>query len=137
MRVKKTSKFTISMPEADFKKLESRRRKAGKTRSAFVLDALRAWKPSSPETRSAISKEYLIKEDAGRYGAGSIGPEIPAPKPLTGTVEARKAAIAAAGRFKSETGDLSERHDEIIADEYADTARKGSTDDPAKSRRKS
>ena len=135
--MKKTSKFTISMPEAEFKKLELRRRKAGKTRSAFVLDALRAWRPIGAEPRGKTAREYLIKEDAGRYGAGSTGPEISALKLLTGTAEARRAAIAAAGRFKSETGDLSERHDEIIADEYADTARKGSTDDPAKSRRKS
>ncbi len=133
--MKKTAKFTISMPETEFKKLESRRRKAGKTRSAFVLDAIRAWGLGGEEPQGSLSQKRLAKEDAGRYGAGGLGPEIPAPKPLTGTSETRRAAIAAAGRFKSMTGDLSKKHDEILADEYADSAPERSTDDLAKSRR--
>jgi hypothetical protein len=133
--MKKTAKFTVSMPEAEFKKIESRRRKAGQTRSAFVLDASRAWRPGGEEPEDSLPQKHLVKEDTGRYGAGGLGPEIPAPKPLTGIPEARRAAIAAAGRFTSETGDLSKKHDEVLADEYAETARKRSTGDPAKSRR--
>jgi hypothetical protein len=133
--MQKTAKFAVSMPEAEFKKLESRRRKAGKTRSAFVLEAVRAWRPGGEGTQGATAPATFIKEDPGRYGEGSIRPEIPAPKPLTGTAESRKRAMAAAGRFRSETGDLSTSHDEILADNYADTSRERSNDDSPKSRR--
>lgn len=123
--MKKTAKFAVSMPEPEFRDVESLRRKSGKTRSQFVRDAIRAWKSSpvpsgSGQARSSRQDKASpsVQEEACRYGAQPC-------LDLTDETERRRRAIAAAGRFKSDVGDLSVKHDEHLEDAYLETVKKG------------
>ena len=58
--MKKTIKFTVSMPEEVFKELESMRRKTGRTRSQFIRDSIRAWK-------AEFVQPSRVKEEAEEY----------------------------------------------------------------------
>ena len=110
-----TIKFTISVPTEEFKELEALRRKAGKTRSQFVRDAVRAWEITEGEGVAGVLKAAAgVKEDATRYGApASALPEF------TDIAELRRRAIAAAGRFRSGVTDLSTAHDRYLEDGFA------------------
>jgi Arc/MetJ-type ribon-helix-helix transcriptional regulator len=114
--MRKTAKFAISMPESEFRGIESLRRKAGKTRSQFVREAIRAWKAGSgrrgPEQQGSTGNgraSLSVREEANRYGSQ------PSPD-LVGQAERKRRAIAVAGRFASEAGDLSVGHDRYLGD---------------------
>lgn len=98
------------MSEEEFKALESLRQRTGRTRSQFIRDAVRTWK-----------EEYMrplgIKEGSGEYKR-----EIPTD--FIDLEERRQRAIAAAGRFRSEVSDISLKHDEHLAEIYAEIAEK-------------
>lgn len=111
----KTVKFTISLSAGEFKEIEARRRKAGKTRSQFVREAVRARESGEGErTAAAPSAPDAVKEDAVRYGSPS--PTIPE---LTDMAERRRRAIEAAGRFRSGVTDLSVAHDQYLEEGFA------------------
>jgi hypothetical protein len=126
--VSKTAKFAISMSEAEFKDLEAQRRRAKKTRSAFVREAVRAWQRREGGLGAIGSPGAAIKEDSGRYGPGA-----PEPERLTDISELRRRAIAAAGRFRSDVGDLSVNHDKYLEGDYAVTGPADAGDDKKKS----
>ena len=110
-----TVKFTISVPTEEFKELEILRRKAGKTRSQFVREAVRAWEGGEPERPAGVTTAAAgVKEDAVRYGAPA-----PALREFTDMAELRRRAIAAAGRFRSGVTDLSTAHDIYLEDGFA------------------
>jgi len=110
-----TIKFTISMPAGEFKELEALRRKAGKTRSQFVREAVRAWEGGELErSAGAPAAAAGVKEDSARYGAPP-----PALPEFTDMAELRRRAIAAAGRFRSGVADLSAAHDRYLEDGFA------------------
>lgn len=114
-----TVKFTISVPAREFKELEALRRKAGKTRSQFVREAVRAWEGGKLERSiSASIATACVKEDSARYGAPA--PTIPE---FTDLAELRRRAIAAAGRFRSGVDDLSTAHDRYLEDGFAAVGR--------------
>jgi hypothetical protein len=46
-----TVKIAISLPEEDYKELESERIACGYSRSRFVVEALKAWKANKEEDR--------------------------------------------------------------------------------------
>jgi hypothetical protein len=113
----KTAKFAISMPGSEFREIESLRRKSGKTRSQFVREAIRAWKAGSErrglEQQGSTGNGRVplsVREEANRYGS-QPGPD------LMGEAERRRRAIAVAGRFASEAGDLSVNHDRYFGDD--------------------
>jgi metal-responsive CopG/Arc/MetJ family transcriptional regulator len=101
----KTVKFTVSMPAAGFKELESRRRKTGRTRSQFIRDAIRAWIGETVRPSG-------VKEKAGEY-------KKEASIDLTNLEERRQRAVAAAGRFRSGISDLSSKHDKYLEGAYS------------------
>lgn len=107
--MKKTTKFTISVPAAEFKEIEASRRKSGRSRSQFIRDAVRAWKPLPQEMG-------VVREARSLYS--------PSPEPvwdgLTDIEERRKRAIAAAGRFHSGSNDLGESHDRHLEEAYGE-----------------
>jgi hypothetical protein len=105
----KTVKFTISMSAAEFKDIESLRRKTGRTRSQFIRDTVAAWRHGSARTLS-------VKEDQAEYGVR------PAPglDDLTDPAERRRRAIAAAGKFRSGSADLSSNHDLYLEEAFAE-----------------
>jgi len=110
-----TIKFTISVPAGEFKELEARRRKARKTRSQFVREAVRAWDGGEPERPAGAPNSAAGgKEDSSRYGAPA--PALPA---FTDMAELRRRAIAAAGRFQSGVADLSTAHDRYLEEGFA------------------
>ncbi|OGD23312.1 MAG: hypothetical protein A2Y70_02080 [Candidatus Aminicenantes bacterium RBG_13_64_14] len=110
-----TIKFTISVPTEEFKKLEAIRRKAGKTRSQFVRDAIRGWEGGELERSAGAPMAAAgVKEDAVRYGAVT-----PAISEFTDMAELRRRAIAATGRFRSGVADLSTAHDIYLEDGFA------------------
>ncbi|MBN1221794.1 MAG: ribbon-helix-helix protein, CopG family [Candidatus Aminicenantes bacterium] len=111
----KTVKFTVSMSSAEFKDLESMRRKKGVTRSQFIRDAVRTWKeePLLP---------LEIREETGVYKKAT-------PMDIVDLEERRKRAMAAAGRFRSGISDLSSNHDKHLEAVYAETC-------PCKKKRK-
>jgi hypothetical protein len=115
--MRKTVKFTISMSAAEFKVIESLRRKTGRTRSQFVRDAVAAWRHRPVQTLS-------VKEDQAEYGT----PPAPDISDMTDLTERRRRAISAAGKFRSGAGDLSSKHDryleEILAEDLP-TKKKG------------
>jgi predicted DNA-binding protein len=115
MAMGNTIKFTISMPAEEFNQLEAMRRKAGKTRSQFVREAVRAWESGEAEQFAGAPKAAAgVKEDSARYGAPA--PTIPE---FTDMAERRRRAIAAAGRFRSGVDDLSTAHDGYLEDGFA------------------
>ncbi len=106
--MKKTVKFTVSMSAADFKELESRRRKTGRTRSQFVRDSVRASKPVANPAPG-------IEEEAGSYKSGiSID--------VTDREERQRRALTASDRFRSGLSDLSADHDRYLEDAYSAAA---------------
>jgi hypothetical protein len=109
-----TVKFTISVPTEEFKELEILRRKAGKTRSQFVREAVRAWEGGEPERPTGTPKAAAnVKEDSVRYGAPT-----PALPEFTDIAELRRRATAAAGRFRSGVADLSTAHNIYLEDGF-------------------
>lgn len=110
-----TVKFTISVPAGEFKELEALRRKAGKTRSQFVRDAVRGWVGGELERSIAAPTAAAgVKEEFSRYGAPD-----PALPEFTDMAERRRRAIVAAGRFRSGVADLSTAHDSYLEDGFA------------------
>ena len=105
----KTTKFAVSMPEADFKSIETARRETKKTRSEFIREAVRAWLPREGRAGTARAPRAAVKEDSGRY-------ELPkaAQETLADMSELRRRAIAAAGRCQSGASDLSMNHDKYF-----------------------
>ncbi len=124
----KTAKFTVSMPKAEFKSIETERREAKKTRSEFVREAVRAWVLPEGRSGAARAPRAAVKEDPGRY-------EIPkaAPETLADMSELRRRAIAAAGRFQSGASDLSVHHDKYLEQDDAVTDPADSGDRKSKS----
>jgi hypothetical protein len=122
--MKKSVKFAISIPQEEFEALEDSRVRSGQTRSAFILRAVRAWLQlvgASGEVESAV------KEDPTTYGTAPPVPRIPEPHSLFDPAEVRRRAMAAAGRFESQEGDLSLKHDEVLAEGFADVSRDDGT----------
>ncbi|MBM3284318.1 MAG: CopG family transcriptional regulator [Candidatus Aminicenantes bacterium] len=103
----KTVKFAVSMPDSEFKDLESLRRKERATRSHFIRQAVRFWKAKFKPLGIVT-----VKEDPGQY-------KTQTPMDLANQQERRRRAIAAAGRFCSGVADLSLNHDRYLEDAYA------------------
>jgi hypothetical protein len=102
----KSVKFTVSMPAAGFKEIETMRRKTGRTRSQFIRDAIRAW-------RVEIERPSGVREGPGDYK----------PQPFldfTTIQELRRRAAAVAGRFRSGLADLSSNHDKYLEEAYSE-----------------
>jgi metal-responsive CopG/Arc/MetJ family transcriptional regulator len=66
--MRKSIKFTVSIPWKEYEEMESVRKKAGVTRSAFILETLSAWKAA--RRRESAIRSYI----AGYRGT----PEDPA-----------------------------------------------------------
>jgi len=107
--MRKTIKFTISMSAAEFTDIESLRRKTRRTRSQFIRDAVAAWRHGPIRTPS-------VKEDQKEYGA----PPASDFADMTDLAERRRRAIAAAGKFRSGTADLSSNHDRYLEEALAE-----------------
>jgi len=109
----KAAKFAVSMSEAEFKGIEAERRRAKKTRSEFIREAIRAWERQRREGRAgaAGSPGAGIREDARRYELLKAAPET-----LADAAELRRRAIAAAGAFRSGASDLSTNHDRYLGE---------------------
>ena len=107
----KTMKFTISVSAAEFKHIESSRRRTGRTRSQFIRDAVAAMSHMADQPRS-------VKEEHPEYGTppASDSPQI------TDAAERRRRAIAVAGRFHSGAADLSSNHDRYLDDAFAEVS---------------
>jgi len=58
--MRKSVKFAVSIPWEEFKELETIRKKAGLSRSGFLLATFRAWK-------EAREKERLVREYENGY----------------------------------------------------------------------
>jgi hypothetical protein len=58
--MRKSAKFAVSIPWEEFKELEAIRRKAGLSRSGFLLATFRAWK-------EARERERLVREYENGY----------------------------------------------------------------------
>jgi len=96
------------MSAAEFKELESLRKKTKGTRSQFIRDAIRTWK-------TEFIRPLGVREDAGEYKK-----EIPTD--LIDLEERRQRAIAAAGRFRSGITDLSLNHDKHLEGAYTEAS---------------
>ena len=107
----KTVKFTISMSAAEFKNIESLRRRTGRTRSQFIRDAVAALSPTAAQPR-------FVKEEHSKYGA----PPAPDSLQITDPADRRRRAIAAAGRFHSGAADLSSEHDRYLDEALAEVS---------------
>jgi len=107
--MRKIVKFTISMSAAQFKDIESFRRKTGLTRSQFIRDAVAAWRQGRVPALS-------VKEDQVKYGT----PPAADSADLTDMAERRRRAIAAAGKFRSGTADLSSGHDRYLEEVFTE-----------------
>lgn len=119
--MRKTAKFAVSMPEVEFKRLEAEQRRAKKTRSEFIREAVRAWRrrEEGQGVASAHAPRSAVKEEPGRYGPGSPARETPDPDYPIDVAEVRRRAIAAAGSFRSGASDLSVNHDRYFAEDAA------------------
>lgn len=119
-------KISISMPAGEYKALEAARRKAGRTRSQFIREALEAkglagsdrTKPEKsagrPEGKAGLTG---VNEERSPYGS-------PLPSEIIDRAELRRRAIAAAGRFESGAPDLSTEHDKYLTDADAEDGAK-------------
>ena len=103
--MKKTIKIAISLPEAAFKKIESLRRRTGKTRSQIIREAVVA-------AEGEIRRGMMIKENGTAYGTPGTGEMID-------QEERKRRAIAAAGRFHSGLADLAADHDRYLEESFA------------------
>ncbi|MCJ7587020.1 MAG: ribbon-helix-helix domain-containing protein [Candidatus Aminicenantes bacterium] len=117
-----TVKFSISLSEGEYKALESARRKAGRTRSQFIREALEARGAASAGGAKAgqIGGRAVrgggwtgLNEERGPYGS-------PLLSEIIDSEELRRRAIAAAGRFDSGVPDLSIEHDKYLTDSEVD-----------------
>ncbi|MGA2363284.1 MAG: ribbon-helix-helix domain-containing protein [Candidatus Aminicenantales bacterium] len=131
----KAAKFAVSMPEAEFKIIEAERRRAKKTRSEFIREAVRAWRrrESGQGVTGAYALWSSVKEEPGRYGPGTPARETPEPEYPKDVAELRRRAIAAAGSFRSEASDLSANHDKYLEQDYVVTGQAAAVDDEKKS----
>jgi metal-responsive CopG/Arc/MetJ family transcriptional regulator len=97
----KTVKFAISLPAAEFKTIETLRRKAGLSRSRFIREAV----------RRVSTAPAGVREDHAPYaGLEAIGVD---------DAERRRRAIAAAGQFRSGLSDVSSNHDRYLEEAYS------------------
>lgn len=55
--MRKSAKFAVSIPWSEFKELEALRKKAGLSRSGFLLAIFRAWKKTREKERLVSSYE--------------------------------------------------------------------------------
>lgn len=118
----RTVKFTVSVPEQVFKELEALRRRTRVSRSQLIREAVREMGPKAEKRPSGeTGTGPVIKESSARYGS-----QPPAFPEITDIAERRRRAIAAAGRFRSGTADLSTDHDKYLEDAYEGGAQKGS-----------
>jgi hypothetical protein len=70
--MRKSAKFAVSIPWEEFKEMEAIRKKAGLSRSGFLLSAFRFWKEARERERllKAYENGYRQKpEDASVAGA--------------------------------------------------------------------
>jgi len=107
----KTIKFTISMSGAEFKEIEARRRRTGRTRSQIIREAVGAWKQGGGRILS-------VEEDQKEYGA----PQASDFSGMTDLAERRRRAIGAAGKFRSGAADLSSNHDRYLEEIFAEAS---------------
>ena len=118
----RTVKFTVSVPEPVFKALEALRRRTGKSRSQLVREAVRGLGPGAEKRRAGeTGPGAAVRESPARYGS-----QLPSFPEITDAAERRRRAIAAAGRFRSGTPDLSTDHDKYLEDAYEAVSGKGS-----------
>jgi len=110
-KMQKTVKFTISMSAAEFKNIERLRRKAGRTRSQFIREAVAAWRHGPTRTRA-------VMEDGAKYSSPP-GPDL---EEMTDESERRRRAIAMAGKFRSGISDLSSNHDRYLEEAFAEVS---------------
>ncbi len=63
--MRKSAKFAVSIPWEDFKELEVIRRKAGLSRSGFLLATFRAWREARERDRlvSDYENAYRLKPE--------------------------------------------------------------------------
>jgi hypothetical protein len=104
-RMPGTAKFSVSMPITDFNEIESARRKAGKSRSQFLREAVLGERGR----RTGEGRPGAVGEARASYV--SVEPAV-----MTDEAEQRKRAIAAAGAFASGVRDLSTGHDRHLTD---------------------
>jgi hypothetical protein len=97
------------MSAAEFKDIESLRRRTGRTRSQFIRDAVATLKHGPVRT-------LTVTEDQADYGTPPAS-DIP---DITDLAERRRRAIAAAGKFRSGITDLSADHDRYVEEAFAD-----------------
>ena len=131
----KAAKFAVSMPEAEFKIIEAERRRAKKTRSEFIREAVRAWRrrEGGQGVTGGHAPWSSVTEEPGQYGPGTPARETPEPEYPKDVAELRRRAIAAAGSFRSEASDLSANHDNYLEEDYAVTGQAAAVDDKKKS----
>jgi hypothetical protein len=103
----KAVKFSISLSEKEYKALEAARRKAGRSRSQFIREALEA-----RGARDTGGVSDGVHEDRDAYRS-PLSPDI------VDIAELRKRAIEAAGKLESGVPDLSIGHDAYLADAQA------------------
>ncbi len=132
--MRKATKFAVSMPEQDFRRLETVRRRLGKTRSELIREAVRVW--AGEENRPGesrfgmLARSGSVKEESRPYAVkGGLNPdsvknkadavlEAEEARRLVDAAELRRRAIAAAGRFRSRVADLSTEHDKYAGESY-------------------
>jgi len=117
-----TIKISISMPEGEYKALEAARRKAKRTRSQFIREALeargvRATDRAMPGgSRGGTGRNIgsdEVHEERGPYGSSP-------PSEIMDIADVRRRAIAAAGTCDSGVSDLSLEHDRYLTDTDAE-----------------
>lgn len=125
----RTVKFTVSVPGPLFKAIESRRRRAGKSRSEIVREAVQAMASRVEMLSGGTGPGLYVGEDSAHYGTGTPVQEI------TDAAERRRRAIAAAGRFRSGTSDLSANHDSYLEEAYTAIAGSGAASETGSKRK--
>jgi len=121
----KTVKFTISLPAAEFRAVETARRGQGKTRSHYIRDALAAARAAGAQkdgghfnvspflpASEGFRKRIMAEEKAAPY-ARADWPGISADED-----ERRRRALAVVGKYRSGLSDVSRRHDEYLSDAF-------------------
>lgn len=115
----KTAKFTVSVPREDFEALEELRRTSGQSRSAFILEAIRLRFAKGGESSGRQFRSSAVQEEHSGYRNEETESDMGKPSFMIDSVELRRRAIAAAGRFQSKSEDLSKKHDEVLAEVFA------------------
>ncbi len=62
MTMRKSAKFAVSLPWEEFKELEIIRKKAGLSRSGFLLATFRAWKEARERERLVRAYENAYRQ---------------------------------------------------------------------------